>query len=247
MRLLQLLMVLLALGSSSVFGEESQDYFNEYWIYKEALRLVEECGEKDLLICLKERSLRYLNNLPNTIDLGGGLRIKPADGNRTSRQQSSVIFPQDPKEREEALDEALWEKFTDYLSSHSIEYKMPVENINDLEKSLVEEGRKRKGGGGGGMRMKSLLMLIQLKAAVLAAIFLKFIGLVAFKALLVAKIALTISSIVALKKLVEHKPHTSTYEVYAHPHYDEHAHFDRSYHPDMPYRGQLGAARSNNN
>lgn len=94
--------------------------------------------------------------------------------------------------------------------------------------------------------MKSLLMLLQIKAAILAAIALKFIGLVAFKALLLAKVALTIASMVALKKLVEQKSHTSTYEVYAHPHYDEHSHFDRSFRQELPYRDQIGAARSNN-
>lgn len=104
-------------------------------------------------------------------------------------------------------------------------------------------GRKKKGGGGGN-RMKSLLVLLQIKAAILAAIALKFIGLVAFKALLLAKIALIIAGMVALKKLVEQKSHTSTYEVYAHPHYDEHS-FDRSFRQELPYRGQIGAARSN--
>lgn len=91
------------------------------------------------------------------------------------------------------------------------------------------------------------MMLIQLKAAILGAIALKFIALVAFKALLVAKIALTIASIIALKKLLEHKHHTSTYEVVAPHHHDEYGHFDRSFTQEqLAYKGYEGAARSKN-
>lgn len=81
-----------------------------------------------------------MDNLPNTIDLGGGLQIKQSDGNRTSRQHPSLVLPDEPKAREEALDKALLERFADYMSSHSFEYKMPLDNFNDLEKS-IEEGK----------------------------------------------------------------------------------------------------------
>lgn len=77
------------------------------------------------------------------------------------------------------------------------------------------------------MRMKSMLMLLQLKVAAVGAILLKFIGLIAFKALLLSKMALLISGVIALKKLSEAK-HGSTYEVVAHP-YDDHGHFDRAF------------------
>lgn len=77
--------------------------------------------------------------------------------------------------------------------------------------------------------MKSMLMLLQLKAAAIGAIVLKTIGMIAFKALMISKIALLISGLIALKKLSEPKHHTSTYEVVAHP-YDDH-HFDRAFDP----------------
>lgn len=75
-----------------------------------------------------------------------------------------------------------------------------------------------------------------MKAAMLAAIALKVLALLAFKALVIGKIALTISGIIALKKLLEQKHHTSTYEVIAHPHYEEH--HERSFGQEMAYKGQ---------
>lgn len=84
------------------------------------------------------------------------------------------------------------------------------------------------------------MLLFFMKAAMLAAIALKVLALMAFKALLLGKIALTISGIIALKKLVEQKHHTSTYEVIAHPQYEEYAghHHERSFGQDLPYAGQ---------
>lgn len=78
------------------------------------------------------------------------------------------------------------------------------------------------------MRMKSMLMLLQLKAIAIGAVLLKFIGLVAFKALMMSKMALLISGVIALKKLSEVKHHSSSYEVVAHP-YENYGHYDRAF------------------
>lgn len=86
-----------------------------------------------------------------------------------------------------------------------------------------------------------MMMMLGMKGALLGALALKFIALIAFKALIIAKIAFTISAIIALKKLLGGKQQSSTYEVVAHPHYEEHGggHYDRSFGPEMAYRGHL--------
>lgn len=78
--------------------------------------------------------------------------------------------------------------------------------------------------------------LIKLKLMAVGAIVLKLVALVAFKALMVAKIALLLASALAVKKLLESK-HTSTYEVVAHPHYEDYHHHDRSFAQELAYRG----------
>lgn len=110
-----------------------------------------------------------------------------------------------------------------------------------LFKTTILGRGKSDGGGKKGDRMRGLMMLIQLKLAILGALALKFVALVAFKALILAKVALTISAIIALKKLLEHKQPTSTYEVVAHPHVDEWGHHSRSSKIDqLAYRGYEG-------
>ncbi|CAG9760718.1 unnamed protein product [Ceutorhynchus assimilis] len=252
-----ILLLALVIFTGCVLANDNDDdgTKEEMEVYKIAVEFVDECGSKEISLCLKERALRYIDSLPNELDVGAGFKIKP--NGRFSRKNMEDKLPEEPRAREDAVENILWDKVSDYLSSHTIELKVPPDTLQDMKQS-VEEGRgkgggggggKNKGGGGGGDRMKGMMMLIQLKAAILGAIALKFVALVAFKALLVGKIALTIASVIALKKLLEHKHHTSTYEVLSHPHHDEYGHFDRSFtqQDQLAYRGYEGAARSKNN
>lgn len=68
-------------------------------------------------------------------------------------------------------------------------------------------------------------------------ILLKLVALVAFKALMVAKIALLLSLAIAIKKLVDTKQQSSTYEIIAHPHYEDYHQHDRSFAHEIAYRG----------
>ncbi|XP_050304360.1 uncharacterized protein LOC126741926 [Anthonomus grandis grandis] len=255
----ELLLMMLMLLTVAVGAEELQesqqhqdDSMEEMEIYKMAMDFMDECGSKEWSLCLKERALRYMETLPNELDIGGAVKIIP--NGRISRKNPEDQLPEEPRAREDAVDSILWNRISDYLSSHTIELRVPPDTLQEINES-VEEGRGKgggggggkKGGGGGGDRMKGLMMLIQLKAAVLGAIALKFVALVAFKALLIAKIALVLASVIALKKLLEQKHHTSTYEVVAHPPHHEgwDGHYDRSFTQEqLAYRGYEGAARS---
>ncbi|XP_030768093.1 uncharacterized protein LOC115891691 [Sitophilus oryzae] len=241
----------LVVGSARtvVRGEEDDGSKEELRIYKAAFEFLRECGKKEFSLCLKERALRYIDTLPNELDVGVGVKIK--SNGRVSKRMQREALPDEPKARESAVENILWDRISDYLSTHVIELKMPSNTVHDMKKS-VEEGRGKGGGGGGkkggggGEKMKGMMMMMMMKAAILGALALKAIGLLAFKALLVAKVALTISSIIALKKLLEHKHHSSTYEIVAtHPHHEEVGHYDRAFTQDqLAYKGYEGAARN---
>lgn len=191
----------------------------------------------------QEKALKYIERLPNNLELGSsGIRIKEDKQRLPKQYKPDEIPPKDElftqSAREEMLDRMLFDRIADYLSSHIFEFKMPT-----VVKETMEEARKKGGGGGlggGGGDKKGgympYLLLFQLKAATVGAVALKAIALVAFKALVIAKIAFTIASIIALKKLLEQKHHTSTYEVLApHPHYED---YDRSFNPsDLVFKG----------
>ncbi|XP_063919241.1 uncharacterized protein LOC135134476 [Zophobas morio] len=235
-------------------GAMAEDLFEEK-VYKDAVWFVKECGAKSLTLCLKEKALKFIERLPNNIDIGNGIRIKQSDSDRVSREYSSVRLPDETKEREAVIDRVLVERIFDYLRSHTLELKIPmiIQAVNEeSENSLVEAARKEGGGGlggyggGGGKKgkggkkggMGAMMMMFYMKSAMMYAIGLKAIGAIAFKALIVAKVALTIATIVALKKIVDSKGSTSTYEVIAHSAHDhDHGH-DRVYTPaDLVYRG----------
>ncbi|KAK9879996.1 hypothetical protein WA026_008509 [Henosepilachna vigintioctopunctata] len=239
-----LFLVLLGLYGFTIVCAEEDDHFED-GVYKEAIAFVMECSSRDVTLCFKERALKYLDNLPGNMDIGGAIKIKQLDSERSAKHFSPLVLPDEPRAREEVIDKALFDRIAEYLSSHTIEFRLPSESMKDLQRSMmVDEARKKKGGGGGkkgggGMKM---MMMLGMKGALLGALALKFIALIAFKALIIAKIAFTISAIIALKKLLGSKQQSSTYEVVAHPHYEEHGgggHYDRSFGPELAYRGHL--------
>ncbi|KAJ8952317.1 hypothetical protein NQ318_017211 [Aromia moschata] len=177
---------------------------------------------------MQEYFLKYMDDLPNEVDIGDGFVVRRSREGREAAQHALLILPDDPKAREEAINKILLDKLTDYLKSHTLKYKLPMEFVKELRIS-VDEGRKKKGseGNGGGIRMKPILMVFKVIAGILGAIALKLVGLAAFKSLLIAKIALTIASIMILKYLLASKENVSTLEVYAHPQYDDYSRFDR--------------------
>lgn len=63
-----------------------------------------------------------------------------------------------------------------------------------------------------------------MKAAALIPLALGALALLALKALIVGKLALVLSALIGLQKLLASKQHSSSYEVVAHPHYEEHGH-----------------------
>ncbi|XP_045474151.1 uncharacterized protein LOC123680350 [Harmonia axyridis] len=243
-----LFLVLLGLyGLAEVRCED--DHFED-GVYKEAIAFVMECSSQDVGLCLKERALKYIDRLPANMDIGGAIKIKQLDAERSGKHFNPLVLPEEPRAREEAVDNALFDKIAEYLSSHTVEFRLPSESVKDMQRSMmVDEGRKKQGGGGGGKKggggMK-MMMMLGMKGALLGALALKFIALIAFKALVIAKIAFTISAIIALKKLLGGKQQSSTYEVVAHPHYEEHGggHYDRSFGPELAYRGHVDPKNS---
>lgn len=181
--------------------------------------------------------LKYIDQLPDTFEITGVVKIKRNEQqrNQTTQHQQLNGLPEEPRARENALDRILMNRIVDFVGSHSVEFRVPREAVGEMKRSMEEEGRKKKGKKGG---MSALFLMFYLKLATLAAIAMKVLTLIAFKALLLGKIALTISGVLALKKLFEQK-HTSTYEVITHPQYEEYGHHDRSFIPqDIGYRRQ---------
>ncbi|KAK4875562.1 hypothetical protein RN001_011984 [Aquatica leii] len=225
---LQALVLIFVIGT---YAENVEDVF-EKGTMEEAVQFIDKCGSKEITLCFKERALHYIDKLPQRLVIGGGLSLEPNQDviDRSGRVYNTPDLPEESRARENAIDSILYDKLVNYISSHTLEFKVPDAAISEFKRS-IEEGRKKKGGKKG--NMMGYLMLFKLKAAMLAAIALKGLAVIAFKALVIAKIALTITLIIGLKKLAESKHHASTYEVVAHD--DHHGHY-RSFGQDLAYR-----------
>ncbi|XP_065155686.1 uncharacterized protein [Atheta coriaria] len=218
-------------------------------LFEDTVNMIEDCQDRPVTLCIKERALKVMDTFPSEYDFGGGLIIRPATGvKRSARYFNPNSLPKEPNAREDLLDEVLMDRIVDYLSTHTFQFKVPEDTIREFKRSLdaeekqleedddtetVGEGRKKK------KKVLPLLLLLKMKAAAIGAIMLKMIALLAFKALVIAKIALLLASIIALKKLVDHKHHHGGYEVIAAHPYEDHGHsFDRSFDTsELPYRG----------
>ncbi|XP_059050469.1 uncharacterized protein LOC131845422 [Achroia grisella] len=180
--------------------------------------VVRSCGEEDVSLCLKERALKYVDNINTAreLSIADGISLIGTGSPRSAR--SFEPLSDEPKARENQVESRLVDGVADFLENHVIQLRMPRSTVDDVKRSL-EEGRGKK------KKLKQLLpilALLQLKIQSLIPLFLGIIAFAAVKGLFLAKAALLASALVLLKKLLsKHESHES-YEVVAHPHHEEH-------------------------
>ncbi|CAH0401550.1 unnamed protein product [Chilo suppressalis] len=180
--------------------------------------VVKGCGEEDISLCLKERALKYVENINTAreVSLTDGISLIGTGSPRSAR--SFEPLSDEPKARENQVESRLLDAAADFLENHVIQLRVPKNTVDDVKRSL-EEGRGKK------KKLKQLmpiLALLQLKIQSLIPLFLGVIAFAAVKGLMLAKAALLASALLLLKKLLsKHESHES-YEVVAHPHHDEH-------------------------
>lgn len=90
--------------------------------------------------------LKYIDQLPETLEIRGVVKIKRQEHlNQTARPDE---LPEEPRAREIALDRILTNRIMDFVSSHSVEFRIPRETVNAMRRSLEEEGKCRWAPGG---------------------------------------------------------------------------------------------------
>ncbi|KAF9413349.1 hypothetical protein HW555_008390 [Spodoptera exigua] len=180
--------------------------------------VVKSCAEEDVWMCIKERSMRFLENAASAreLKLADGLAIYNVGTSRSARSYEPL--PEEPQARENQVEARLVDAAADFMENHVIQLRMPKSTVEDMKRSL-EEGRGKK------KKLKQLLpilALLQLKIQSLIPLFLGIIAFAAIKGLMLAKAALLASALVLLKKLLSKSEHHESYEVVAHPHHEEH-------------------------
>ncbi|OWR51344.1 osiris 9 precursor [Danaus plexippus plexippus] len=180
--------------------------------------VVRSCSEKDVSLCLKEKALKYAENLSSAreINLVDGVTLVSTGSSRSAR--SFEPLSEEPRARESQVESRLVDAAADFLENHVIQLRVPKDTVDDVKRSL-EEGRGKK------KKLKQLIpifALLNLKIQSLIPLFLGIIAFAAVKGLLLAKAALLASALLLLKKLLSKNDHHESYEVVAHPHHEEH-------------------------
>ncbi|CAK1594299.1 unnamed protein product [Parnassius mnemosyne] len=180
--------------------------------------VVKECVDGDVSLCLKEKTLKYVESLSTAreMDLVDGVTLLGTGSPRSARAYEPLA--EEPKAREAQVESRLLDTAADFLENHVIQFKLPSSAIEGMKRSLEEARGKKK-------KIKQLIPLLaiaKLKIMALIPLFLAIIAFAAAKAVLLAKVALLVAGIIALKKLLASKHHETSYEVVAHPHHEEH-------------------------
>jgi hypothetical protein len=185
-------------SSNGIFG----DLRYVYQMYK-------ECSGAEMSSCLKLRLLTAMDRVARSTSLNivDGITVVKDD----TTQDKSEEVPKTPQEiesslpraledKEDALNTMIFDKVVRFFQSHTLKLKLP--NVDELSRSLTEEGRKKKKNMGG------LLAIPLLIGGTLVPLALGALALLAGKALIVSKLALVLASIIGLKKLVSgHESH----------------------------------------
>uniref|UniRef100_W8BG86 Osiris 9 n=1 Tax=Ceratitis capitata TaxID=7213 RepID=W8BG86_CERCA len=191
-----------------------------------ALKMVKECGDRSMVLCMKERALHYFDTENGDVKLTEGISLIKTDDIPVGRSLSDAALPDEPEARENEVDALLVERVARFFGTHTLQFKVPKDSIQDMQRALEESRGKKKEKK---KYLLPLLMLFKLKMAALLPLAIGFLALISFKALVIGKIALLLSGIIGLKKLLESKK--ENYEVVAHPHYSHEEHgYGRSLH-----------------
>ncbi|TGZ33740.1 uncharacterized protein LOC112460266 [Temnothorax curvispinosus] len=178
-------------NSNGIFG----DLRYVYQVYK-------ECSDTELSPCLKLKLLSAIDRVSRSAQLnvadGVTLVQDESAANESepekSLQEIEASLPRALEDKEDALNGMIFDKVAKFFQSHTLKLKLP--NVEELQRSFTEEGRKKKN------KMGGLLAIPLLIGGTLVPLALGALALLAGKALIVSKLALVLASIIGLKKLV---------------------------------------------
>ncbi|CAH0401546.1 unnamed protein product [Chilo suppressalis] len=185
-------------------------------VMEKFISTLRDCVETDTLMCLKEKAMKYTENLAMSKELNivDGVSFSRSGSPRSARSYDPL--PDDPKARELQVEERILDNVVDFLDSHVLQLRMP-KSFEDDNSVTDEEGRGKKK-----KKLKKLMPIIQLIKLKLTALIPLFLGIIAFavfKAYLLGKIAFIAAAFGALKKLLDAKKNSGGW---AEPAHEEH-------------------------
>ncbi|KAK0183027.1 hypothetical protein PV327_001105 [Microctonus hyperodae] len=173
-------------------------------------QMYKECSGDEMSSCLKLKLLTAIDRAARSVqfNIADGITVVKDETSAQrdhndeapkTQQEIEASLPRALDDKEDALNTMIFDKVVRFFQSHTLKLKLP--NVEELSRSLTEEGRKKKKNMGG------LLAIPLLIGGTLVPLALGALALLAGKALIVSKLALVLASIIGLKKLVSGHEH----------------------------------------
>lgn len=96
------------------------------------------------VIFAQERALHYVDAPVGDLKIGDGITLVQTDplpaNEQAGRSLKDIKLPQESEARELEVDTLLVDRLARFLGSHTLQFKVPRDAIEDMQRSL-EEGR----------------------------------------------------------------------------------------------------------
>lgn len=84
--------------------------------------------------------MHYVDGAQGDITVADGVQLIQTEAQATGRSLNEIVLPAEPEAREAEVDSLLVDRVARFLGSHTIQFKVPKDSIQDMQRSL-EEGK----------------------------------------------------------------------------------------------------------
>lgn len=87
----------------------------------------------------QERALQYVDGVDGDIEITEGIKLVETEKPTAhGRSLNDIDLPVDPEARESEIDSLLVDRAARFLGSHTLQFKVPKDSIDDMQRSLDE-------------------------------------------------------------------------------------------------------------
>lgn len=113
-------------------------------------RFLQDCGDKPMSLCVKMRALTMVDRAlkrSDDVEITEGVSLvsentvqssREANARALSEDELDATLPQNPEERETQVESLLVDRVARYLSSHTLQLKVPDEALTTVRQTLDE-------------------------------------------------------------------------------------------------------------
>lgn len=144
------LVLFVSCGFAGVFGFPALEETEDTALGK-VYKVIQECGDKDLSICLKMRALTYVDRAlrrSDDISIIDGITLVKSDtsneayrglnGRALSQDELDASLPKNVEEKNTQVENLLFDRVARFLETHTLQLKVPQSSISEMKRSLEE-------------------------------------------------------------------------------------------------------------